>query len=97
MNKIHKIGELSSKKKYFPESKLENNRISENVLVTTETLAGIKSPWKNIQGTITADNGYKWVRKYEVGKNYIIEKILNKSNELVALYIDICSPIEKKR
>jgi predicted RNA-binding protein associated with RNAse of E/G family len=92
---IHQPGLVRSNKPFFPQSTFKGKRISSKKIITYEQIKGIKKPWISKDGTITADNGFLWVRHWEKDENYCLEEIFNLENELVALYIDICSPIKE--
>lgn len=92
---IHKPRIKYSDELHLPQNTITLNRISDKVLITTETWNGVKDPW-TIQNSIVADNGYVWIKKWEIGKNYSPRKTYNQDGELVSIYIDICSPITVK-
>lgn len=76
----------------------QNNRTiilaTPSIGITTETWKTPKEPWTE-SGVVIAQHNYKWVTKWETGKNYIITKIFNADGEMVGIYCDVSAPVIK--
>ena len=68
--------------------------MSDTLAYGTEVWGELEKPWKEGE-TLIALPGYVWRTRWEVGKPYIITKFFNEKGELVGIYCDICSPVEK--
>jgi len=64
------------------------------VFVTEEWLKKPDRTWLDA-GIITAKKGFKWIIRWELGKNYITTKIINEKSGLVGFYFDITSQVMK--
>lgn len=60
----------------------------------TEIWGKIPEPWTE-SGAIIADQGYKWVTRWEAGKPYIITKFFDEKGELVGVYCDVSRPVKR--
>lgn len=69
--------------------------IGNNVIITTKVWEQLEEPWREGE-TIIAQEGYKWVTRWELDKTYLITTIFNENNELIGIYCDICSPITRE-
>ncbi len=96
MHSIHPPRKKYSGRVHLPHNTMIQNQISETVLIETEVWHQVKKPYIS-QGIIIADNGYSWVKKWQIGANYCMRKTFNDKKELVAIYVDICSPVTKSR
>jgi len=68
--------------------------LSSTSMLLEETWQDMEKPW-NQGEIITAKPGYKWISKWEEGKNYVIDKVIDEKGNLVAIYCDICAPVKK--
>jgi len=62
--------------------------------ITDETFGEMERLW-SIDDLVVAKPGYRWITKWEEGKNYVITRILNEKGDWVGTYCDICSPVKK--
>lgn len=69
--------------------------VSSNIIITTKIWEKLEKPWTQDE-TIIAQENYKWVTRWELNKPYLLTKIYNDSKELVGIYCDICSPIQRE-
>lgn len=79
----------------------EDNTITEQVIsdiITISTEYWTKEPTRKWidAGVVTAKKGFKWITKWELGKNYISTKILDTNDNLVGTYWDITSEVTKE-
>jgi len=65
------------------------------LIITTKSWGALEQPWTQ-EETIIAQLGYTWVTRWELNKPYLITTIFNQTNELVGIYCDICSPIQRE-
>ena len=96
MHSIHPPRKKHSGRIHLPHNTMVQNHVSDCILIETEIWHNVKKPYYS-QGIIIADNGYSWVKKWQEGANFCIRKTYNEKKELVAIYIDICSPIIKSK
>src|SRR3989304_8493987 len=94
--KAHKPKFIKSNQAYGPKTNsLTSQDVSESICNVTEVWNGLlKSPWK-IGDVVIAQDKYKWITKWEKGKNYLITKFINENGELIGYYYDISSRIQK--
>ena len=62
--------------------------------VTDETFGEMDRHW-SIDGLTVAKPGYRWITRWEEGKNYVVTRILDENGDWVGTYCDICSPVAK--
>jgi predicted RNA-binding protein associated with RNAse of E/G family len=63
--------------------------------VTTEVWNEIGEAWRAQEGFVFADTGYKWVTKWEEGKNHTVTEFIDATGKLVGAYFDIGSTVTK--
>jgi predicted RNA-binding protein associated with RNAse of E/G family len=69
--------------------------LGNDVIITTKQWEEIEKHWT--QGdTVIAQEGYKWITSWELNKPYLLTKILDAQNNLVGIYCDICSPVQRE-
>lgn len=62
--------------------------------IGTEIWGKITEPWTE-SGTVIADQGYRWVTKWQAGRPYIVTKFFDEKGELVGVYCDISRPVKR--
>lgn len=92
---IHPPKELSIKSGLGLKGKVSSKiEWQESVGILTEIWDKLETAWTESGYTI-ADEGFKWVSTWEIGKNYIISKLYDKTGNHVADYYDITSTITR--
>jgi len=93
--KIHQPKYITSQQGMgLPNTTKSAELIDANTLVTTEIWNEMDKPWTQ-SGITTANKGYKWITKWEVGKNYVITGNIDDKGNLLSYYCDICSSVER--
>lgn len=67
---------------------------NESMAIGTEIWGKITEPWTE-SGTVIADQGYRWVTKWQAGRPYIVTKFFDEKGELVGVYCDISRPVKR--
>lgn len=97
LNKIHRPKLLYSGSSNESGNRYEIQSLSGKAIVTTEHWDVTPSrEWRDA-GVITAQKGYTWITKWELGAHSVATKILDEKQNLVGIYWDITSKVEKMR
>lgn len=67
--------------------------ISKTLAIGTEIWNTLETPWKQ-DDTIIAEEGYKWVTRWGVGKPYTINKFYDNNGKLIGIYCDVARPVQ---
>jgi len=68
--------------------------LNDNVAIGIERWNKLDESWSE-SGVIIAQEGYSWITKWETGKPYIITKFLNETGDIVGIYCDVSTPVER--
>lgn len=91
--KIHKQHLIQSNTPHQEENTITQEVVSKDTHISTEVWESEPTREWIDAGVVTAKKGYKWITKWESGKNYITTKIIDEKDNLVGFYWDITSQV----
>lgn len=78
----------------LPSCTKTSRAITPLILDTSEVWNEMEEPW-TVEDVIIAKPGYRWVTRWEEGKNHTVCQFLDERGNLVAVYSDIGSVVTK--